>query len=91
VAPDELQHEVKVPPGIVVAVGDLAWFKRRRRPLLAEADGESVHSLPTPVFRDRRRGNTLVGQACDTVRFVWTDALRPAYIQYVVRQALTAA
>lgn len=91
VAPDELQYEVKVPPGILVAVGDLAWFKRRRRPLLAEADGESVHSLPKPVFRDRRRGNTLVGQACDTVRFVWQDALRPSYVQYVVRTALAAS
>jgi hypothetical protein len=89
-APDDLQYEVKVPPGIVLAVGDLAWFRRRRRPLLAEADGESVHGLPKPVFRDRRRGNALVGRACDTVRFVWADALRPAYIQYVVREALTA-
>ena len=90
-APDELQYEVEVSPGIVVAVGDLAWFKKRRRPLLAEADGESVHGMPKPVFRDRRRGNALVGQACDTVRFVWKDALRPSYVQYVVRAALEAA
>jgi hypothetical protein len=89
-APDDLQYEVKVPPGIVVAIGDLAWFRRRRRPLLAEADGESVHGLPRAVFRDRRRGNALVGRACDTVRFVWADALRPAYVQSVVREAMTA-
>ena len=90
-APDELQYEVEAGPGIVVAKGDLAWFKRRRRPLLAEADGESVHGLPQPVFRDRRRGNALTGRACDTIRFVWSDALKPAYVQYVVREALAAA
>lgn len=88
--PDDLQYEVSVPPGIVVAVGDLAWFRKRRRPLLAEADGESVHALPTAVYRDRRRGNTLATAACDTVRFTWADAMRPAYVQYVVRAALAA-
>jgi hypothetical protein len=90
-APDDLQYEVTVPPGIVVAIGDLAWFRKRKRSLLAEADGESVHALPAAVFRDRRRGNTLVTRACDTVRFTWTDAVRPAYVQYVVRSALAAA
>ena len=89
--PDDLQYEVKTSTGIVVAVGDLAWFKRRRRPLLAEADGESVHGLPQPVFRDRRRGNSLAGHACDTIRFVWSDALKPPYVQHVVREALAAA
>jgi hypothetical protein len=89
--PDDLQYEVTVPPGIVVAVGDLAWFRVRKRPLLAEGDGEYVHGLPPAVFRDRRRGNTLVTRACDTVRFTWSDALRPAYVQYVVRGALAAA
>jgi hypothetical protein len=33
----------------------------------------------------------LVGEQCDTVRFVWEDTFRPAYIQYVVRTALRAA
>jgi len=89
--PEDLQYEITVEPGIVVAIGDLAWFRKRKRPLLAEGDGESVHGLPPAVFRDRRRGNTLVTKACDTVRFTWSDALRPAYVQHVVRGALAAA
>jgi len=88
--PDDLQYEVEAEPGVTVAVGDLAWYRRRRRPLLGECDGVEPHSRPKPVFRDRRRGNSLTGLACDTVRFVWEDALRPAYVQYVVRNALAA-
>jgi hypothetical protein len=88
--PDDLQHEVHNSRGWLVAIGDLGWFKRRRRPLLAEADGKAPHALPEPVYRDRRRGNSLVSELCDTVRFVWEDTLRPAYIQSVVRAALAA-
>jgi hypothetical protein len=90
-APDDLQYEVCDRAGHRIAVGDLAWHRRRKRPLLAEADGEAVHGLPQPVFRDRRRGNLLVPELCDTVRFVWSDTLRPAYVLYVVRSALAAA
>lgn len=89
-APDDLQHEVRNSDGWLVAIGDLGWFKRRRRPLLAEADGEEPHGLPAAVFRDRRRGNSLVTELCDTVRFVWVDTFRPAYIQSAVRSALLA-
>lgn len=89
-APDELQYEVQQEPGITVAIGDLAWLRRRRRPLLGECDGVGVHALPTPLFRDRRRGNVLTGLACDTVRFTWEDSLRPAYVQWVVRSAIAA-
>lgn len=90
-APDDLQYEVQTEPGITVAVGDLAWHRKRSRPLIGECDGADPHSRLTPLFRDRRRGNNLTGLACDTVRFVWEDSLRPAYIQYVVRTALNAA
>lgn len=89
VAPDDLQFPVYDGERLV-AVGDLAWFQRRHRPLIAEADGK-VHGLPEPVFRDRRRGNLLVPQRCDTVRFVWADTLRPPYVLYVVRSALAAS
>jgi hypothetical protein len=89
--PDDLQHEVRNHHGWLVAVGDLGWFRGRRRPLLAEADGKEPHGLPKPVYRDRRRGNSLVGELCDTVRFVWEDTLRPAYIQGTVRSALIAS
>jgi len=91
VPPDDLQHEVRNTRGHLVAVGDLSWHKKRRRPLLAEADGKNVHGLPIPVYRDRRRGNVLIGEQCDTVRFVWEDTYKPEYIQYVIRTALAAA
>jgi hypothetical protein len=90
VPPDELQFPVRDEFGNLLAVGDMAWLKGRRRPLIAEADGESVHSLPAAVYRDRRRGNSLVAQACDTVRFTFADSLRPAYIVSAVRAALAA-
>lgn len=91
VPPDDLQYPVCTADGHVIAIGDLGWYRRRRRPLLAEADGESVHALPEAVYRDRRRTNALAGEACDVVRFTYVDALRPAYIANVIRRALTAA
>jgi hypothetical protein len=93
VAPDELQYPVENNAGIVIAYGDLAWLKRRRtkKPLIAEADGAEPHSRPRPLLYDRRRQNDVVLGACDVVRFTWGDALRPAYIQGVVRAAVTAA
>ena len=91
VPPDELQYAVRRAAGLLIAVGDLAWTLGRWRPLLAEADGVGIHSTPEAVFRDRRRGNALVGQACDTVRFLYADTLRPGYIANVVRTALRAA
>jgi hypothetical protein len=88
--PDDLQYEVRDSWGRVVAIGDLSWHKKRRRPLIAEADGRDPHEKPAAVLHDRRRGNALVIQCCDTVRFTWSDALRPVYIQQVVRAALAA-
>ncbi len=91
VAPDELQYAVRDRFGMLVALGDLAWIKFRRRPLIAEADGVSVHALPEAVFRDRRRGNAITAQSCDTIRFTWADAMQPRRIAAAVRAALTAA
>ena len=79
--PDDLQHEVRDDVGRVAAVGDMAWFKGRQRPLLGEADGK-LHALPQPVFRDRVRGNFLVTANCDTIRFVWADSQRPPYVLF---------
>jgi hypothetical protein len=90
VAPDELQYDVQTGPGIVVARGDLAWLKRRR-PLLGECDGAGPHSKPKTVIRDRRRGNAVTIEACDTVRFDWSDSCKPSYVCSVVRAALAAA
>lgn len=90
VPPDDLQYPVRNTRGFLIAVGDLGWWRRRPRPLLAEADGESVHSQPEPVYRDRRRGNDLTIEACDTLRFTFVDATKPAYVASVVRAALAA-
>lgn len=90
VPPDELQYPVLNGAGVVMGYGDLAWL-RRRRPLIGEADGGNVHSETRALFHDRRRANNFVVQACDIVRFTWADAMRPVYIQQVVRSALSAA
>jgi hypothetical protein len=90
VPPDDLQYVVRNAQGHTVAIGDLGWDRNRRRPLLAEADGTSVHSLPVPVYRDRFRGNDLVVENCDTLRFTFGDTFRPAYIASAVRAALAA-
>ena len=90
VAPDELQYPVRDEHGHLLAVGDLAWVCGRRRPLIAEADGAVVHALPEAVYRDRWRGNLLVAQACDTVRFTYADTMRPGYIASVIKSALAA-
>ena len=89
VPPDELQYPVVNEAGIVMGYGDLAWL-RRRRPLIGEADGTEPHSETRALFHDRRRANNFVVQACDIVRFTWADAMRPVYIQQVVRSALRA-
>jgi hypothetical protein len=91
VAPDELQYEVRTPEGHLVAIGDLAWLRALRRPLLGEADGVSIHSTPEAVYRDRFRGNALVAHGCDTIRFTYADSFRPSYIAATVKAALTGA
>lgn len=90
VPPDELQHPVYDHYGSLIAVGDMAWLRGRRRRLIGEADGASVHSLPEAVFRDRRRGNALTARGYDTVRFTWADAMRPHRVVAAVRAALAA-
>ena len=90
VPPDEIQYPVYDDYGNLLAIGDMAWVRGRRRPLIAEADGKSVHSLPEAVYRDRRRGNALVARACDTVRFTFADSLKPPYVVSVIKSALAA-
>jgi hypothetical protein len=91
IPPTDLQHVVRDDYENVIAIGDMAWIYRRRRPLLAEADGADVHSTPKAVFRDRVRGNALTARSYDTVRFTWQDTHRPAWIVGTVRAALSAA
>ncbi len=93
--PDELQWPVRDAAGVLLGFGDMAWFRKRRRPLIGEADGEIPHSegmpgSPPPVFRDRRRGNDFTAASADTLRFTWLDTKTPAYIRSTVRKALDA-
>jgi hypothetical protein len=90
VPPDELQWPILDALGNVVGIGDLAWIRNRRRPLIGEADGEGPHGQPEPILRDRRRGNDFTGFGVDTVRFTWADTNTPAYISSTVRRALRA-
>jgi hypothetical protein len=90
IPPDELQWPVLDVNGVLLGYADMAWIRNRRRPLVAEADGEEEHGKPKALYRDRRRGNDFTGAAVDTVRFTWLDSKSPAYIQSSVRRALAA-
>ncbi|WP_307813941.1 hypothetical protein [Micromonospora luteifusca] len=58
--------------------------------MIAEADGRGPHAVPEAVFADRRRQNRLVNAGWTVLRFTWSDTLRPDYIPWTVRQAMTA-
>ncbi|WP_433536439.1 type IV toxin-antitoxin system AbiEi family antitoxin domain-containing protein [Micromonospora sp. CA-249363] len=88
VPPDVLQLEVRDHDGYLLGIGDLGWRGYR---IIAEADGRSPHGLPEAVFADRRRQNRLVNAGWTVLRFTWQDTLRPDYIPWTVRQAMTTA
>lgn len=74
VPPRTLQLPVHDHGGRVVARGDLAWRYRDGRWLVAELDGQDVHSTPHAVFSDRTRQNTLVATGrIDVLRFTGRD------------------
>jgi len=87
--PDDLQHAVYDERGHLLGIGDMAWYKRDRRTLIAEADGREWHDVPTALFRDRRRANDFSGTGhIDIVRFTWEDSRRRQYIETVLRRHL---
>ncbi|MGN9774928.1 hypothetical protein ACTMS0_04005 [Micromonospora sp. H33] len=88
VPPDALQLEVRDDDGYLLGIGDLGWRAPR---VIAEADGRGPHGTPEAIFADRRRQNRLVNAGWTVLRFTWQDTLDPAYIPWVVRQALTTA
>jgi hypothetical protein len=88
VPPDELQYPVLDRWGRILGRGDLAWWRGRRRPLIAEADGVGYHDRPEALFRDRHRANDFTLADVDLIRFTWADAVRPAYVISVVRAGL---
>ncbi|WP_239098218.1 endonuclease domain-containing protein [Micromonospora qiuiae] len=86
VPPDVLQLEVRDDDGYLLGIGDLGWRAPR---VIAEADGRGVHGTPEALFADRRRQNRLVNAGWTVLRFTWQDTLDPAYIPWIVRQALS--
>jgi hypothetical protein len=88
VPPDDLQYAVRNGWGEILGRADLAWWRGRRRPLVAEADGAEPHSRPEALFRDRHRANDFMLADVDMIRFTWADAHRSAYVASIVRAAL---
>ncbi|MGC4865702.1 hypothetical protein ACLQ3B_09745 [Micromonospora sp. DT53] len=88
VPPDTLQLEVRDDDGYLLGIGDLGWRGPR---LIAEADGRDAHGSLEAAYADRRRQNRLVNAGWTILRFTWQDTLRPDYIPWTVRQAITAA
>ncbi|WFE37755.1 type IV toxin-antitoxin system AbiEi family antitoxin domain-containing protein [Micromonospora sp. WMMD998] len=86
VPPDALQVEVRDADGYLLGIGDLGWRAAR---VIAEADGRQAHSGPAALLADRRRQNRLVNAGWKVLRFTWADTLRPDYIPWVVRQAIS--
>lgn len=86
--PDDLQYPVLDRWGRIIGRGDLAWWRGRQRPLIAEADGAQYHDQPGALFRDRHRANDFTLADVDTVRFTWADSVRPAYLISVIRTGL---
>ncbi|MEG3634863.1 hypothetical protein [Micromonospora palythoicola] len=88
VPPDALQLEIRDDDGYLLGIGDLGW---RAPQVIAEADGQAPHTLPDAIFTDRRRQNRLANAGWTILRFTWQDTLDPAYIPWIVRQALATS
>ncbi len=91
VPPDDLQVWVYDADDLPVGRGDLGWKKRDGRWLMAEVDGEEVHSNVRALFYDRRRQNLFLEHGADTVRFTWQDTLIKRYCGTQIARLLAAA
>ena len=68
----QAQFEVHNDVGRLIARLDGAYPERR---LAVEFDGQSFHSAPEAVFRDRRRQNLLELEGWRVLRFTWWDVV----------------
>jgi len=68
----QAQFEVHNDVGRLIARLDGAYPERR---LAVEFDGQSFHSAPEAVFRDRRRQNSLELEGWRVLRFTWWDVV----------------
>lgn len=84
-APDELQHPVRLPTGETIGYGDLYW---ERAKLIGECDGSGPHSNPPALLWDRRRANEFLLAGYRIVRFTWADTENPSYVRRIVSEAL---
>ena len=91
VPPDELQWPVYDSEGWLLGLGDFAWLRAGRRPLVGEADGKDVHGAPEALYKDRSRANNFVIGGVDIIRFTWEDTLARDRIPRLVRAALAAS
>lgn len=95
-APHELQVRLVDLQTGEVWYGDMGWRWKPGRWLIAECDGEAVHSRaigdgPDPLFADRGRQNGIViGAAADVLHFTWRDHNR-GVVASTVRAALQRA
>jgi hypothetical protein len=87
-------HDLQVPvwdaSGILIGRGDLGWRKRDGRWLMAEVDGEEVHSAVAALFHDRHRQNLFLANGADTLRFTWRDTRVPRHCGSTVARLLAA-
>ncbi len=68
----QAQFKVHNDVGRLIARLDGAYPERR---LAVEFDGQSFHSAPEAVFRDRRRQNSLELEGWRVLRFTWWDVV----------------
>lgn len=95
VPPDTLQYPVHDRYGVLIARGDLGWFRKGkcREPqsiLLGEGDGAGPHSTPQALLYDRQRQNRILALGYGLIRYTWADAARPVVLAGIVRASLHA-
>ncbi|QCB94658.1 hypothetical protein [Cellulomonas shaoxiangyii] len=73
VPPHDLQVPVRDAGGRVLARGDLGWWLRDGRLLVAEIDGAGPHGTPAALFHDRARQNAIVATGAVVLRFTARD------------------
>ncbi|MBB4930057.1 hypothetical protein F4561_000877 [Lipingzhangella halophila] len=86
IPPETLQYPVYDSNGAVAGRADLAWPSWG---VVAEADGAGPHALPTALYTDRHRQNTIVSgrERLVLLRFTWSDLQHPREIVAMVRDA----
>ncbi|MBZ2199508.1 type IV toxin-antitoxin system AbiEi family antitoxin domain-containing protein [Occultella gossypii] len=89
--PEELQLKVRDGHGRLLGRGDLAWRREDGTWVVAEVDGEDIHSATPALYRDRNRQNDFaIDSDVTQLRFAAPDVYRPGAIAAKVRAALAS-